>query len=221
MSVVLSPELKYVTEERLLEWKNPNPSGSSRVADPVPMTRFLYELCWAMVSPSFPSILSLSLHFLFSLLRTLEFNKFNFPKVAFGGKLLATVLVKILEIVPHHTSIIAFGLSSNGCYFDFLYMMIELQYLAYCRIAIVPSIAQHWCLIKWTFGAIETWPKLNPHFIYATLVGSTPSPLSLYNLFSVFLVVRYMESCLSKNARLHWILCSSRKIHMVMRWGLF
>ncbi|KAJ4810092.1 THO complex subunit 2 [Rhynchospora pubera] len=57
MSVVLSPEFKYVTEERLQEWKNPNPnpSGSSRVADPVPMTRFLYELCWAMVRGELPS----------------------------------------------------------------------------------------------------------------------------------------------------------------------
>jgi THO complex subunit 2 len=56
MSLVLSPELKYVTEERLLEWKNPNPSGSSRDPDPVPMIRFLYELCWAMVSLFFPQL---------------------------------------------------------------------------------------------------------------------------------------------------------------------
>ncbi|XP_078167250.1 THO2 isoform X2 [Carex rostrata] len=54
MSVVLSPDSKYVTEERLLEWKNPNPSGSYRVTDPVPMTRFLYELCWAMIRGELP-----------------------------------------------------------------------------------------------------------------------------------------------------------------------
>ncbi|RWW74312.1 hypothetical protein BHE74_00017748 [Ensete ventricosum] len=41
-----SPENKYVTEECLQEWKGS--SAGFKVADPVPMARFLYELCWAM-----------------------------------------------------------------------------------------------------------------------------------------------------------------------------
>ncbi|KAJ6816641.1 THO complex subunit 2 [Iris pallida] len=47
-----TPEFKYVTEERLQEWKS---SGSgSKLSDPVPMDRYLYELCWSMVRGSLP-----------------------------------------------------------------------------------------------------------------------------------------------------------------------
>ncbi|WOL00987.1 hypothetical protein Cni_G09700 [Canna indica] len=47
-----SPDFKYVTEECLQEWKGSN--ASFKVADPVPMYRFLYELCWAVVRGDLP-----------------------------------------------------------------------------------------------------------------------------------------------------------------------
>ncbi|CAL9126100.1 unnamed protein product [Musa textilis] len=46
------PENKYVTEECLQEWKGSN--AGFKVADPVPMARFLYELCWVMVRGDLP-----------------------------------------------------------------------------------------------------------------------------------------------------------------------
>ncbi|XP_020095173.1 THO complex subunit 2-like isoform X1 [Ananas comosus] len=47
-----SPEFKYITQECLREWKSSNPSF--RLPDPVPMNRFLYELCWAMIRGELP-----------------------------------------------------------------------------------------------------------------------------------------------------------------------
>ncbi|KAJ3678301.1 hypothetical protein LUZ60_002104 [Juncus effusus] len=54
MSVPLSPEFKYVTPECLKEWKTPPGPSPYRVPDPVPVTRFLFELCWAMVKGELP-----------------------------------------------------------------------------------------------------------------------------------------------------------------------
>ena len=48
-----APDCKYVTEECLREWKGQS-AAAFRLPDPVPMSRFLYELCWAVVS-SLPS----------------------------------------------------------------------------------------------------------------------------------------------------------------------
>ncbi|GAY56567.1 hypothetical protein CUMW_172890 [Citrus unshiu] len=45
-------QCKYITEECLREWKNGNPSF--RVPDPVPMLRFLYELCSTTVRGELP-----------------------------------------------------------------------------------------------------------------------------------------------------------------------
>lgn len=46
-----APDYKHVTEECLREWKGqPAAAAAFRVPDPVPMARFLYELCWAVVS---------------------------------------------------------------------------------------------------------------------------------------------------------------------------
>ena len=45
-----APDYKYVTGECLREWKGQS-AASFRLPDPVPRARFLYELCWAMVSP--------------------------------------------------------------------------------------------------------------------------------------------------------------------------
>lgn len=49
-------ECKYVTEECLREWKNGN--TEFRVSNPVPMLRFLYELCWSMVRGDLPILRS-------------------------------------------------------------------------------------------------------------------------------------------------------------------
>ena len=43
-----TPEFKYITGECLQEWKGSN--AGFKLPDPVPMNRFLYELCWSMVS---------------------------------------------------------------------------------------------------------------------------------------------------------------------------
>ncbi|KAM3353633.1 hypothetical protein ACQJBY_024659 [Aegilops geniculata] len=43
-----APDYKYVTEECLREWKGQS-AAAFRLPDPVPMPRFLYELCWATV----------------------------------------------------------------------------------------------------------------------------------------------------------------------------
>ena len=40
-------ECMYVVESNLREWKSGN--SSFRVPNPVPVLRFLYELCWTMV----------------------------------------------------------------------------------------------------------------------------------------------------------------------------
>ncbi|KAI4313667.1 hypothetical protein L6164_026626 [Bauhinia variegata] len=45
-------ECIYVTEDCLREWKNGNPAG--KFSEPVPMLRFLYELCWTMVRGELP-----------------------------------------------------------------------------------------------------------------------------------------------------------------------
>ncbi|XP_057960883.1 THO complex subunit 2 [Malania oleifera] len=42
----------YITEDCLQEWKSGNPSF--RVPKPVPMLRFLYELCWSLVRGELP-----------------------------------------------------------------------------------------------------------------------------------------------------------------------
>ncbi|KAE9597521.1 putative THO complex, subunitTHOC2, THO complex subunit 2 domain-containing protein [Lupinus albus] len=42
----------YVTEDSLREWKNVNPN--LKLSDPVPLLRFLYELCWTMVRGELP-----------------------------------------------------------------------------------------------------------------------------------------------------------------------
>ncbi|WCJ33658.1 THO complex subunit 2 [Euphorbia peplus] len=47
-----SMECIYVTEEHLREWKTGN--SSFRVPAPVPVLRFLYELCWTMVRGELP-----------------------------------------------------------------------------------------------------------------------------------------------------------------------
>ncbi|KAH7656619.1 THO complex subunitTHOC2 N-terminal protein [Dioscorea alata] len=47
-----APEFKFVTDECLAEWKASN--SAFKLSDPVPMTRFLYELCWAMVKGDLP-----------------------------------------------------------------------------------------------------------------------------------------------------------------------
>jgi len=44
-----APNYKHITEECLREWKGQS-AGAFRIPDPVPMARFLYELCWAIVS---------------------------------------------------------------------------------------------------------------------------------------------------------------------------
>ncbi|KQK15799.1 hypothetical protein BRADI_1g24950v3 [Brachypodium distachyon] len=48
-----APDYKYVTEECLREWKSQSAAGF-RLPDPVPMARFLYELCWAIVRGDLP-----------------------------------------------------------------------------------------------------------------------------------------------------------------------
>jgi THO complex subunit 2 len=52
-----APDYKYVTEECLREWKGQSAAAAAfRLPDPVPMQRFLYELCWAVVSsPPLPT----------------------------------------------------------------------------------------------------------------------------------------------------------------------
>lgn len=47
-------ECKYVTEESLREWKNGN--INFKVQNPVPVLRFLYELCWTVVCFSTVSV---------------------------------------------------------------------------------------------------------------------------------------------------------------------
>ncbi|BAS75892.1 Os01g0916800 [Oryza sativa Japonica Group] len=50
-----APDYKHVTEECLREWKGqPAAAAAFRVPDPVPMARFLYELCWAVVRGDLP-----------------------------------------------------------------------------------------------------------------------------------------------------------------------
>ncbi|KAG1366316.1 putative THO complex subunit 2 [Cocos nucifera] len=49
---VQSPEFKYITEGCLREWKASN--AAFKLPDPVPMTQFLYELCWAMIRGDLP-----------------------------------------------------------------------------------------------------------------------------------------------------------------------
>ncbi|XP_044359663.1 THO complex subunit 2 isoform X2 [Triticum aestivum] len=48
-----APDYRYVTEECLREWKGQS-AAAFRLPDPVPMARFLYELCWAMVLGDLP-----------------------------------------------------------------------------------------------------------------------------------------------------------------------
>ncbi|XP_020177140.1 THO complex subunit 2 isoform X1 [Aegilops tauschii subsp. strangulata] len=48
-----APDYRYVTEECLREWKGQS-AAAFRLPDPVPMARFLYELCWAMVRGDLP-----------------------------------------------------------------------------------------------------------------------------------------------------------------------
>ncbi|KAG0540719.1 hypothetical protein BDA96_03G433200 [Sorghum bicolor] len=48
-----APNYKHITEECLREWKGQS-AGASRLPDPVPMARFLYELCWAIVLGDLP-----------------------------------------------------------------------------------------------------------------------------------------------------------------------
>lgn len=43
----LQPERKYLTEERVQEWKGLN--GGFKLPEPAQTLRFLYELCWSMV----------------------------------------------------------------------------------------------------------------------------------------------------------------------------
>ncbi|KAG9443939.1 hypothetical protein H6P81_015279 [Aristolochia fimbriata] len=45
-------ECKYITEECIREWKNP--ASNFKLADPLPASRFLYELCWIMVRGELP-----------------------------------------------------------------------------------------------------------------------------------------------------------------------
>ncbi|KAG4391721.1 hypothetical protein GLYMA_05G241400v4 [Glycine max] len=45
-------ECAYVTEECIREWRSGNPA--LKVSQPVPMLRFLYELCWTMVRGELP-----------------------------------------------------------------------------------------------------------------------------------------------------------------------
>ncbi|XP_047148884.1 THO complex subunit 2-like [Vigna umbellata] len=47
-----SIESIYVTEECVREWRSGNPA--LKVAQAVPMLRFLYELCWTMVTGELP-----------------------------------------------------------------------------------------------------------------------------------------------------------------------
>ncbi|ONK75341.1 uncharacterized protein A4U43_C03F15830 [Asparagus officinalis] len=47
-----TPEFKYITDECLREWKGSN--AGFKLPDPVPMNRFLYELCWSMVRGDLP-----------------------------------------------------------------------------------------------------------------------------------------------------------------------
>ncbi|KAK1308545.1 hypothetical protein QJS10_CPA09g00274 [Acorus calamus] len=42
-------ECKYVTEDLVREWKNASATANLKPSGPVPMLRFLYELCWNMV----------------------------------------------------------------------------------------------------------------------------------------------------------------------------
>ncbi|CAA6659375.1 unnamed protein product [Spirodela intermedia] len=46
------PEFKYVTEEALREWRSS--SSGFKLKEAVPASRFLYELCWAMVRGDLP-----------------------------------------------------------------------------------------------------------------------------------------------------------------------
>ncbi|GJM92086.1 hypothetical protein PR202_ga08514 [Eleusine coracana subsp. coracana] len=48
-----APDYKHITEECLREWKAQS-GGAVRNPDPVPMARFLYELCWAIVRGDLP-----------------------------------------------------------------------------------------------------------------------------------------------------------------------
>jgi THO complex subunit 2 len=43
-----APDYKHITEVCLHKWKAQH-DGAFRLPDPVPMARFLYELCWAIV----------------------------------------------------------------------------------------------------------------------------------------------------------------------------
>ncbi|CAN1296054.1 THO complex subunit 2 [Linum perenne] len=45
-------ECVHITEDHLREWKNGN--SNYKVAEPVPILRFLYELCWTMVRGELP-----------------------------------------------------------------------------------------------------------------------------------------------------------------------
>ncbi|KAJ1286808.1 hypothetical protein BS78_03G380500 [Paspalum vaginatum] len=48
-----APDYKHITEECLHEWKGQS-ADAFRLPDPVPMARFLYELCWAIVRGDLP-----------------------------------------------------------------------------------------------------------------------------------------------------------------------
>ncbi|KAK1301270.1 hypothetical protein QJS10_CPB12g01590 [Acorus calamus] len=47
-------ECKYVTEDLVREWKNAPATANLKSSGPVPMLRFLYELCWNMVRGELP-----------------------------------------------------------------------------------------------------------------------------------------------------------------------
>nr|CAB3479237.1 unnamed protein product [Digitaria exilis] len=48
-----APDYKHITEDCLREWKGQS-AGAFRLPDPVPMARFLFELCWAIVLGDLP-----------------------------------------------------------------------------------------------------------------------------------------------------------------------
>ncbi|KAG8078870.1 hypothetical protein GUJ93_ZPchr0007g5218 [Zizania palustris] len=50
---IQAPDYKHVTEECLRQWKSQS-AAAFRLPDPVPMARFLYELCWAAVRGDLP-----------------------------------------------------------------------------------------------------------------------------------------------------------------------
>ncbi|KAL6839975.1 hypothetical protein ACP4OV_029785 [Aristida adscensionis] len=48
-----APDYRHITDECLREWKGQS-AAAFRLPDPVPMARFLYELCWAIVRGDLP-----------------------------------------------------------------------------------------------------------------------------------------------------------------------